>query len=111
MFTLSSSRLILFLSIIHISTLSAENYNSEHSTQSLGTAFEFKIHVDPGKEDCYYQLIEAGASLYVSFQVMKGGDGNAGFYINDPHGQTIMPYQLKAHAEFDDSQVTTGGKQ
>lgn len=32
-------------------------------------AMDYKVHLDAGKEDCYYQYVQAGASLYVSFQV------------------------------------------
>lgn len=38
-------------------------------------AMDYKVHVDPGKEDCYYQYVNPGATFYVSFQVshMKKG--------------------------------------
>ncbi|XP_029830593.2 transmembrane emp24 domain-containing protein 5 isoform X1 [Ixodes scapularis] len=45
---------------------SADSYISE---PSLGTSFEFKLHVDAGKEECFYQNVEAGASVYVAYQV------------------------------------------
>ncbi|OTF73313.1 transmembrane emp24 domain-containing protein 1-like protein, partial [Euroglyphus maynei] len=77
--------------------------------ENLGTAFEFKIHIDAGKEDCFYQYIEQGSSLYIAFQVMRGGDSMAGFYVNGPKGETIMPYQWKQHAEIDDSTVPQSG--
>lgn len=32
-------------------------------------AMDYKIHLDAGKEDCYYQYVQPGATLYVSFQV------------------------------------------
>lgn len=32
-------------------------------------AMDYKIHLPAGKEDCYYQYVQAGATLYVSFQV------------------------------------------
>lgn len=32
-------------------------------------AMDYKVHLDAGKEDCYYQYVQPGASLYVSFQV------------------------------------------
>ncbi|KAJ6219315.1 hypothetical protein RDWZM_005127 [Blomia tropicalis] len=79
------------------------------NVQNLGTAFEFKIHIDAGKEDCFYQMVEPGSSLYVAFHVLRGGDNNAGFYMNNPTGQTILPYQWKQHAEFDDGAVIQGG--
>ena len=37
--------------------------------ERLGVAYEFKIHVDPGKEDCFFQQVHAHSSLYVAFQV------------------------------------------
>src|SRR6218665_3046776 len=46
----------------------SETYQ-QHLQQNLGTAFEFKIHIDAAKEDCYYQWIEPGASFYASFHV------------------------------------------
>lgn len=35
-----------------------------------GVAMEYKVHVDAGKEDCYFQFVHAGATLYVSYQVI-----------------------------------------
>lgn len=32
-------------------------------------AMDYKVHIDPGKEDCYYQYVNPGATFYVSFQV------------------------------------------
>ena len=47
--------------------------------------------------------------MFFFSQVLRGGDTNAGFYINDPTGQAIMPYQWKQHAEFDDEKILKGG--
>lgn len=32
-------------------------------------AMDYKVHIDAGKEDCYYQYVQPGATFYVSFQV------------------------------------------
>lgn len=32
-------------------------------------AMDYKVHIDPGKEDCYFQYVQPGATFYVSFQV------------------------------------------
>lgn len=32
-------------------------------------AMDYKVHIDPGKEDCYFQYVNRGATFYVSFQV------------------------------------------
>ncbi len=42
---------------------------------------EYKVHVDAGKEDCYWQYVHPGATLYVSYQVLKGGDGSIGMAV------------------------------
>jgi p24 family protein gamma-5 len=34
-------------------------------------AMDYKVHIDAGKEDCYYQYVQSGATFYVSFQVRK----------------------------------------
>lgn len=28
-----------------------------------------QVHIDAGKEDCYHQYVQAGATFYVSFSV------------------------------------------
>lgn len=33
-------------------------------------AMDYKVHLPAGKEDCYYQYVQQGATLYVSFQVI-----------------------------------------
>lgn len=32
-------------------------------------AMDYKIHIDPGKEDCFFQYVNPGATFYVNFQV------------------------------------------
>jgi hypothetical protein len=44
-------------------------------------AMDYKVHIDPGKEDCYYQYVNPGATFYVSFQV--------------GHQQVDAPYGLR----------------
>jgi hypothetical protein len=41
---------------------------------------------------------------------MRGGDNQAGFAVRNPMGQFVMPYQWKAHAEYDESSIQTPGK-
>ena len=62
----------------------------QHEEQALKfdilTPF-LQVHVDAGKEDCYYQYVHPGATLYVSQQVLKGGDGAIGFAVKTPDGK------------------------
>lgn len=32
-------------------------------------AMDYKVHIDAGKEDCYFQYVQPGSTFYVSFQV------------------------------------------
>lgn len=31
---------------------------------------DYKVHIDAGKEDCYYQFVQPGATFYASYQVV-----------------------------------------
>ena len=66
------------------------------------------MHVDAGKEDCYYQYVHSGATLYVSYQVLKGGDGAIGFAVKKPDGKTVHPYQWKASSEYEEQTAEDG---
>jgi hypothetical protein len=50
--------------------------------------YEFKIKIEPGRYDCFYQSAIEGSMLHVSFQLLKGNDIH--FHIKDPHGIIIM---------------------
>nr|CAG4638643.1 EOG090X0AV2 [Cyclestheria hislopi] len=73
-----------------------------------GVAMEYKVHVDPGKEECYYQYVQPAATIYVSFQVLRGGDGMAGFAVKHPSGQIVHPYQWKPSSEYQEVSQTGG---
>ena len=70
------------------------------NTRVRAIALDYKIHVDAGKEDCYYQYIMPKSVLYVEYQVVKGGDGQAGFAVKDPAGRFVLPYEWKAEAKY-----------
>lgn len=71
-------------------------------------AMDYKVHVDPGKEDCYFQYVNTGATFFVSFQVLRGGDGMAGFAVRHPSGKIVHPYQWKANGEYQDPKSVGG---
>uniref|UniRef100_A0A8D8ZKF0 Transmembrane emp24 domain-containing protein 5 n=1 Tax=Cacopsylla melanoneura TaxID=428564 RepID=A0A8D8ZKF0_9HEMI len=66
-------------------------------------AMDYKIHIDAGKEDCFFQYVNPGATFYVNFQVLRGGDGMAGFAVRNPNGQIVHPYEWKKNAEYQDT--------
>ncbi|CAG9835245.1 unnamed protein product [Diabrotica balteata] len=71
-------------------------------------AMDYKVYINPGKEDCYFQYVNPGATFYVSFQVVRGGDGMAGFAVRHPNGQIVHPYQWQASSEYQDQQSVGG---
>ncbi|XP_060528217.1 transmembrane emp24 domain-containing protein B [Cylas formicarius] len=71
-------------------------------------AMDYKVHIDPGKEDCYFQYVNPGATFYVSFQVVRGGDGMAGFAVRNPANTIVHPYQWKPNSEYQE-QSSPGG--
>jgi len=73
-----------------------------------GVAMDYKVHVDAGKEDCYYQYVHPGSTLYVAFQVLRGGDGQAGFAVRHPNGQIVHPYAWKAQSDYQETSSAGG---
>ncbi|XP_063609787.1 transmembrane emp24 domain-containing protein 5-like [Penaeus indicus] len=73
-----------------------------------GIAMEYKIHVDAGKEDCYWQYVHPKATIYVNMQVLKGGDGMAGMAVRNPKGEIVHPYTWKKSAEYEEVSQTGG---
>jgi len=73
-----------------------------------GVAMDYKVHIDAGKEDCYYQYVHPGSTLYVAFQVLRGGDGQAGFAVRHPNGQIVHPYVWKAQSDYQETSSAGG---
>lgn len=71
-------------------------------------AMDYKVHLDAGKEDCYHQYVQPGATFYVSFSVVRGGDGMAGFAVRNPAGAIVKPYQWLPTADYTE-QTSPGG--
>jgi hypothetical protein len=74
----------------------------------LGIAMEYKVHVDAGKEDCYWQYVHPGATLYVSYQVLKGGYGSIGMAVRNPKMEVVHPYAWKASSEYEENTAVGG---
>nr|CAG4643408.1 EOG090X0AV2 [Ilyocryptus agilis] len=77
---------------------------NENAEDAPAVAMEYKVHVDPGKEQCYFQFVQMAATIYV----LRGGDGMAGFAVRNPAGQLVHPYQWKASSEFQEVSQTGG---
>lgn len=106
------SSLIIFLTFIaygHTVLDDIDNLNNVNWLDAApGVAMEYKVHVDAGKEDCYWQYVHEGATIFVSYQVLKGGDGAIGFAVRKPDGTIVHPYAWKANSEYEESSANAG---
>lgn len=41
--------------------------------------------------------------MFFEFQVLRGGDGKAGFAVRNPAGEIVHPYQWKTNADYQDT--------
>ena len=57
-----------FLLFFLIISKNVESNQPWYETQPA-VAMDYKVHIDAGKEDCYFQYVNPGATFYVSFQV------------------------------------------
>jgi len=96
----------VFLSLILTTLEIGLDIDSYH--KAAGIVMDYKIHVDAGKEDCYYHEVRPGSTLYVSYQVLKGGDGMAGFAVRHPNGHHVHPYQWKQESDYEEEKSLGG---
>ncbi|VDH99187.1 Hypothetical predicted protein [Mytilus galloprovincialis] len=54
-----------------------------------GVTYEFKIEVYSGREQCFYQKIANGATLHLSFEVLRGSDKLVDVVIWDPNNNQV----------------------
>lgn len=99
-------RIVVFAGLIV--TLAKTEVSKPWYESLPAVAMDYKVHIDPGKEDCYFQYVNPGATFYVSFQVLRGGDGKAGFAVRNPAGEIVHPYQWKANADYQDQSAGGG---
>ncbi|XP_045133516.1 transmembrane emp24 domain-containing protein 5-like [Portunus trituberculatus] len=93
----------IFLSVLTVTA--SEDWAFDNAP---GIAMEYKVHIDAGKEDCYYQYVHPSATIYVNMQVLKGGDGMAGMAVRNPRGEIVYPYSWKQSSEYEEVSQTGG---
>lgn len=67
--TLLWTAALIFLFSLLINEISAQDPIKPWYENLPAVAMDYKVHIDAGKEDCYYQYVQAGATFYVSFSV------------------------------------------
>lgn len=59
----------MFLCLYLLLVLKFVSCNDELYNDVPGVAMEYKVHIDAGKEDCYWQYVHPQATIYVNMQV------------------------------------------
>lgn len=73
----------------------------------LPSCCEIKLFTGKIKLSCQWQAV---TQLSFSFpQVLRGGDGQAGFAVRHPNGNHVLPYQWRPSAEYEEASSPTGG--
>ncbi|CAK9828772.1 Transmembrane emp24 domain-containing protein 5 [Anthophora retusa] len=87
----------------------AKTNTAQQGYQTLpAVVIDYKVNIDAGKEDCYFQYVSAGATFYVNFQVVRGGDGKAGFVVRSPQGLLVHPYQWISNSDYQETAENAG---
>jgi hypothetical protein len=68
------------------------------SIESTWIKHDFKIEIEAGNAECFYQSIEQESVLHVSFQVVRGDDIT--FYLNDPHRNEVNRLEYQQSGAF-----------
>ncbi|KAG1053075.1 hypothetical protein G6F46_004853 [Rhizopus delemar] len=66
-------------------------------------------YVKAGEIDCYYENIEVGEKLTISYQVGDGGNNDIDFWVNDPNGNMIIS-KTKQTSDAHTITANVGGK-
>ncbi|KAK3880338.1 hypothetical protein Pcinc_015166 [Petrolisthes cinctipes] len=53
---------------------------------------EMTVEVKAGREECFYEMVKAGETLDVEYQVIDGGQGDMdiNFYVSGPSGPVLI---------------------
>lgn len=61
-------------------------------TRISGSERQFTIHVEPGREECFYEAVQKGQILDIEYQVIDGGHGDldVNFAVVSPAGRLLV---------------------
>ncbi|XP_041378094.1 transmembrane emp24 domain-containing protein 5-like [Gigantopelta aegis] len=69
---------------------------------------EFTVEVGPLREDCFYQHVAKGMDLFLSFEVLRGGDSKIDFIVRDPNFQILENVYLQSDGSVHKKAVIEG---
>ncbi|XP_014781875.1 uncharacterized protein LOC106877479 [Octopus bimaculoides] len=69
-----------------------ESHEEATETVNLSTLMlhsvdvEFKFEIGAGKEECFYQHLYNNSGVYLTYEILRGGDKNIDFFFRRPQG-------------------------
>lgn len=52
--------------------------------------YELSVMVEPGRRECFHQIINPNVPVEVDYQVIKGGEMDISFWVNSPSNRIII---------------------
>ncbi|KAI9259202.1 COPII-coated vesicle protein [Helicostylum pulchrum] len=52
--------------------------------------YTMSVDIEPGEVDCYFEDLEVGERLTISYEVNEGGNLDIDFWLSDPNGATEL---------------------
>ncbi|XP_037045443.1 transmembrane emp24 domain-containing protein 6-like [Bradysia coprophila] len=69
---------------------------------------DFNINIDGGNQDCFTHFVQPDGAFFVSYRVLRGGDGMAGFAVQHPDNRLVHPYAVKDSSFYADDKSIGG---
>ncbi|KAG0338492.1 p24 complex component [Podila humilis] len=70
------------------------------ATVALHSAHSFNFIVPAGEQRCFFEILDKGDFLYVSFQVAEGGHLDVDFSLHDPNNVLVEDSQRSASNSY-----------
>ncbi|XP_050465350.1 transmembrane emp24 domain-containing protein 5-like [Cataglyphis hispanica] len=84
-------------------------FNFSYFKRIPATVRTYKVLIDSGKEDCYYQYVSTGATFYIRFEIWRNAENqNIGFEIKNPKGNIVYPWQWDPKGEYQEQSAYGG---
>ncbi|KAF9182682.1 p24 complex component [Haplosporangium sp. Z 11] len=75
---------------------------------ALQSVAAYNVVVPPSERRCFFEHLEKGDNLHVSFQVGEGGQLDVDFWISDPSGTLVEDATKSASATYNHEAKATG---
>ncbi|CAI9741552.1 emp24 domain-containing 5-like [Octopus vulgaris] len=69
---------------------------------------EFKFEIGAGKEECFYQHLYNNSGVYLTYEVLRGGDKNIDFFFRRPQGDIAYSQLWQSRGTYSQEESKEG---